>query len=225
MVFLILIILITVFLIVSVMGIIKRGILGGVSGKVANVIGGSWKGIEYLRAMPLSVANPRTTAQVANRDRFKSVTVLASEMLTTIVKPLWDRFAVSMSGYNDFCKTNKDVFSEGTFNHSSLILSRGKMDAPVGLFGSVNSTAHTFTVSWGTTLSDAYASADDEVYIAVLGADGSLAAASSGSAKRSEGTVTFSYPTTWKSTAAFAYVAFRRKDGTIVSNSAVIPLD
>ena len=106
------------------MGIIKRGILGGVSGKVANVIGGSWKGIEYLRSMPLSVANPRTTAQVANRDRFKSVTVLGSEMLTTVVKPLWDRFAVAMSGYNDFCRANKDVFSGGTFQVSSLVISR-----------------------------------------------------------------------------------------------------
>ena len=206
------------------MGVIKRGILGGVSGKVANVIGGSWKGIEYLRAMPLSVANPRTTAQVANRGRFKSVTVLASEMLTTIVKPLWDRFAVSMSGYNDFCKVNKDVFVDGTFQYSALVLSRGKMDAPTGLTGTANSSAHTVTVSWSNALSDAYASADDEVYVAVVGADGSFAAASSGSAKRSEGTVTFSYPSTWTGGQPYAFVAFRRKDGTIVSNSASIEL-
>lgn len=206
------------------MGIIKRGILGGVSGKVANVIGGSWKGIEYLRSMPLSVANPRTTAQVANRDRFKSVTVLASEMLTTIVKPLWDRFAVSMSGYNDFCRANKDVFSGGSFNYSSLILSRGKMDAPAGLSGTANTGAHTFTVSWSNALADAYASADDEVYVAVVGTDGSLAAASSGSAKRSEGTVTFSYPSSWSGGQPYAFIAFRRKDGTIVSNSAIIEL-
>lgn len=206
------------------MGIIKRGILGGVSGKVANVIGGSWKGIEYLRSMPLSVANPRTTSQVANRDRFKSVTVLASEMLTTIIKPLWDRFAVSMSGYNDFCKSNKDVFSGGTFKPASCVISRGKMDAPTGLSGTANPSAHTFTVSWGNALNDAYASADDEVYIAVVGADGSFAAASSGSAKRSEGTVTFSYPSTWSGGQPYAFIAFRRKDGTIVSNSASIEL-
>lgn len=206
------------------MGIIKRGILGGVSGKVANVIGGSWKGIEYLRAMPLSVANPRTTAQVANRDRFRSVTVLASEMLTTVVKPLWDRFAVSMSGYNDFCKVNKDVFSGGTFKHSSLIISRGKMDAPTGLTGTANPSAHTVTVAWSQDLSDAYASAGDEVYIAVIGSNGVFAAASSGSAKRSDGTVTFSYPSTWSGGQPYAFVAFRRPDGTIVSNSASVEL-
>lgn len=207
------------------MGIIKRGILGGVSGKVANVIGGSWKGIEYLRSMPLSVANPRTTSQVANRDRFKSVTVLASEMLTTIIKPLWDRFAVSMSGYNDFCKSNKDVFSGGTFQASSLVISRGKMDAPTGLTGTANSTAHTFTVSWSNALSDAYASADDEVYIAVVGSEGVFAAAVSGAVKRSAGTVTFDYPPTWRGGQPIAFVAFRRPDGTIVSNSASVVID
>ena len=207
------------------MGIIRRGILGGVSGKVANVIGGSWKGIEYLRSMPLSVANPRTTSQIANRDRFKSVTVLASEMLTTVVKPLWDRFAVSMSGFNDFCRVNKDVFNDGVFQESSLIISRGKMDAPTELTATENVPAHSFTVSWGTSLSDAYASADDEVYIAAIDGDGNFLAAVSGSVKRSAGTVTFSYPTTWTSISAYAYVAFRRKDGTIVSNSAIAPLN
>lgn len=202
------------------MGIIRRGILGGVSGKVANVIGGSWKGIEYLRSMPLSVANPRTTSQVANRDRFKSVTVLASEMLTTIVKPLWDRFAVSMSGYNDFCRVNKDVFNDGVFQPSSLVISRGKMDAPTGLSITANISAHTFTVTWSKDISDAYASANDEVYIAVVGSNGIFAAAVSGSVKRSDGTVTFSYPSTWSGGQPSAYVAFRRPDGTIVSNSA-----
>lgn len=207
------------------MGIIRRGILGGVSGKVANVIGGSWKGIEYLRSMPLSVANPRTTSQVANRNRFKSVTVLASEMLTTIVKPLWDRFAVSMSGYNDFCKVNKDVFNDGVFTPASFVISKGKMDAPANLVGTANIAGHTFTATWSTELSDAYASADDEVYIAVVGANGTFAAAVSGSIKRSAGTVTFSYPAAFTGEQPYIYVAFRRPDGTIVSNSAFVAVD
>ena len=34
------------------MGKIGKGILGGISGKVANVVGGNWKGIDYLRSKP-----------------------------------------------------------------------------------------------------------------------------------------------------------------------------
>ena len=51
------------------MGKIGKGILGGVSGKVANVVGASWKGIDYLRAKPQSVANPRSVLQVNQRTK------------------------------------------------------------------------------------------------------------------------------------------------------------
>ena len=33
------------------MGTINQGILGGFSGKVGTVIGGSWKGITYMRGI------------------------------------------------------------------------------------------------------------------------------------------------------------------------------
>ena len=52
------------------MGKIAQGILGGLSGKVGNVIGGSWKGIDYIRIKPSSVANPRTVGQVNQRTKF-----------------------------------------------------------------------------------------------------------------------------------------------------------
>ena len=45
------------------MGTIKRGILGGFKNKVGSVIGSSWKGIDTMRSMPLSVANPNTAKQ------------------------------------------------------------------------------------------------------------------------------------------------------------------
>lgn len=37
------------------MGTIKQGILGGFSGKVGNIVGASWRGIDYIRSMPASV--------------------------------------------------------------------------------------------------------------------------------------------------------------------------
>ncbi len=55
------------------MGTISQGILGGVSGKVGNVVGGNWKGIDYLRIMPASVANPQTEAQMDQRSKFVTV--------------------------------------------------------------------------------------------------------------------------------------------------------
>ena len=55
------------------MGTIKQGILGGFSGKVGNVIGGSWKGISYMRSRAQSVSNPKTVGQVGQRTKFSTV--------------------------------------------------------------------------------------------------------------------------------------------------------
>jgi hypothetical protein len=52
------------------MGTIKKGILGGFSGKVGTVVGASWKGIAYMRSLPQKVKNPRTTGQRSQRSKF-----------------------------------------------------------------------------------------------------------------------------------------------------------
>ena len=52
------------------MGIIKQSILGGFSGKVGTVVGGSCKGIFYMRVLAQNVKNPRTDAQMNQRSNF-----------------------------------------------------------------------------------------------------------------------------------------------------------
>ena len=55
------------------MGTIKKGILGGFSGKVGTVVGGSWKGIAYMRGQAQSIKNPRTARQVEQREKLKFI--------------------------------------------------------------------------------------------------------------------------------------------------------
>ena len=62
------------------MGKIKQGILGGFKGKVGTVIGASWNGISYMKGRPQSVRNPRTEAQVQQRNFFKELQGLVSQL-------------------------------------------------------------------------------------------------------------------------------------------------
>ena len=55
------------------MGKIKQGILGGFKGKVGTVIGASWNGIAYMKGLPQSQKDPKTAAQVAQRNFFREV--------------------------------------------------------------------------------------------------------------------------------------------------------
>ena len=59
---------------------IKQGILGGFRGTVGTVIGSSWNGIAYMKGKPQSVRNPRTDAQVQQREFFKEVQALVSQL-------------------------------------------------------------------------------------------------------------------------------------------------
>jgi len=58
---------------------ITKGILGGGRGKVANVVMGSWKGIDYLRAYAVP-SNPRTPRQVQRRGILTLASKVASEL-------------------------------------------------------------------------------------------------------------------------------------------------
>lgn len=62
------------------MGKIKQGILGGFKGKVGTAIGSSWNGIAYMKGLPQSVKNPRTDAQVQQREFFRQVQSLVTQL-------------------------------------------------------------------------------------------------------------------------------------------------
>ena len=93
------------------MGTIKRGILGGFSGKLGSVVGSSWKGIAVVKKRPLSVAQPVTDRKSKAQIRFSVITYTAKEILSDVIKPLLDRNKYKMSGFNLFSKINKECFT------------------------------------------------------------------------------------------------------------------
>jgi hypothetical protein len=205
------------------MGKIKQGILGGFSGKVAGVVGSSWKGINVMRAMPISVANPRTTPQVNQRNKFSQSILFASQILSTIIKPLWDRFAVQMSGYNAFIADNINNFNaEGLITPENLIFSKGKMAAVPGFMVQYDSTSHHFTLFWLDDLEDNYMSEDDVMSFGVFVTEvKDKVDAKSSVAVRSSLTYDYAPFKSPNSTETWHFwISFKRPDGTIVSNSS-----
>lgn len=202
------------------MGIIRRGILGGFSNRVGNVVGSSWKGIATMRVLPLSVANPRTAAQINVRKNFSGITKMASELLTSIVKPLNDRFAVRMSGYNLFIQRNSKAFQDdGTFQPSELTLSHGRL-SEVSI-RDVNVVDDLCSIQWDKTLTGSMDLSSDKVYaVALDSVTGEVLGQSSGTSDRFAGEVDFFVKST--ANAIAAYLAFLRADGTEVSPSSYI---
>ena len=60
------------------MGSFNRGIHGGFSGKVGNVVGAHWRGIDYMRSLPrVSKGRPVTEEQLMHRVRFAAAVAFA----------------------------------------------------------------------------------------------------------------------------------------------------
>jgi hypothetical protein len=117
---------------VIIMGKINQGILGGFSGSVGPVIGGSWKGIEYIRAKPMSYKYDPSEEQIAHTNQFTANIAFAKLVKSSLIKPIWNIMAVKMSGFNLFVKVNKDVFDETgqLADFENLILSVGNLPLP-----------------------------------------------------------------------------------------------
>lgn len=206
------------------MGVIRRGILGGFSGKVANVIGGSWKGIAYMRSQPLSVANPNTAGQVAQRGAFTQIVIVAKVLLSSVLKPLNDRFAQAMSGYNRFVQMSIEAFdTSGLSDASKFKISEGSLlgETVSDITTSLGDKNLAFTHSNSTGTGNALAS--DEVYGVAYAEEDENWGFSAANTDRSEGAAIIAMPTDVEvGDTITVWMALRKADGTLASNTSYL---
>lgn len=113
------------------MGTIKKGILGGFSGTVGNVVGANWKGIDYMRIKPADVRNPNSDLQSTQRLKFKTV-IRFLQPMTEYVRIGFKAYAVKMSAFNAAFKYNYHEALTGDYpnfeiDYSKALVSRGNL--------------------------------------------------------------------------------------------------
>lgn len=202
--------------------VIKRGILGGFQNKIANVVGSSWKGIATMRSLPISVANPRTAAQVTQRQQFSGVSKFASAILTPIIKPLWDRFAQQESGFNAFIRTNISAWVGDTLPDAYLILTSKGTVAPSNITSlGADSSDSRISVAWNAT-PGGNSLPTDQAYVVVMNETTGDVKGFANVAPRSAGTWQQNGVMDQPSGTSFVlWLSFKRADGSDVSNSEV----
>lgn len=114
---------------------IQAGILSQVRGAVGGVVGGTWKGKNYLRQR-VTPANPNTVAQQEKRGEFGRAVAFAKTILGPVLNTYVDPFQKYMSGFNWFIKQNKTKFTDSP-NYATFILTDGKLTSVTALGGTV----------------------------------------------------------------------------------------
>ena len=201
---------------------IPQGILGGIKGKIGGIIGTSWKGINVIKTAPLSVANPQTAGQVAQRTKFGNVVAFAVLILSVVIKPLWDRFASKQSGFNAFIQSNVSLFAaEMPVFGTGFIISKGKMASTSISSLVADAGASEVGLEWVDDSGSGYKLATDIPYAVVINhTQGTVNSYESLSNRENE---EINIPLDSALVAGDvidAYLAFKRADGTIVSNTS-----
>lgn len=203
------------------MGVIKRGILGGFSGRVANVVGGSWKGIAYMRSLPLSVANPDTAAQQAQRGAFGQSVAVAQQLLVGIIKPLWDRFAERMSGYNAWIQANIAQFdANGLATPADVVMSRGNLLGEAIFDITATAGTNLLGMTWNDSSGTGNALATDEAYLVGYNETKDIWGFTAANVTRQDLGDDVDLTNIESGDVCHGWLMFRRPDGTIVSDSS-----
>ena len=201
---------------------LPQGILGGVVGSVGTLVGTSWKGIPIIKTKPLSVSNPKTTKQLAQRGKMKNIVAFTQPILSTIVKPLNDRFAQRQSGYNLFVSRNIKLFeSEFPSPAGDLVVSRGKLGdtAITGVTAGNDDTE--LGIAINPALDNAFKQDTDLVYVLVVNETSGAIVGGVSQEVRGDAVIGFhTIEEFYTGDVLQIYLSFLRADGTMVSNTS-----
>ncbi len=207
------------------MGKISQGILGGFSGKVGNVIGGNWKGIDYMRVRPASVSNPQTEGQVDQRSKFSTVLGFL-QPLRGFLKIGFRGYAIKMTEFNSAMSYNVKnavigVYPDYVIDFESALISRG------GLTGALNPTVNSPAVgqvqfNWVDNSIDGNARPTDRAMVLVYNPARNEAVYVTDGSARSIGNHTLTVPDQYSGDTVYTFIAFISEDRKEVSNSKYV---
>lgn len=164
---------------------IQAGILSNVRGAVAGVVGGVWKGKNYVRAR-VTPANPNTLPQQEQRSKMRKCVAFGKLILGSVLIPFVNPYQKYMSGMNWFVKSNIALFGDTT-GYSQIKLSEGTL---FGLGEPLKDTDGTnISISWDPSQTGSNGAGTDLVTgVVVVKATGAVFT-SGASALRSSGTL------------------------------------
>lgn len=206
------------------MGKIGKGIQG-VSGKVANVVGANWKGIDYIKAKTLSVRNPRTDLQVNQRTKFALVLRFLQPNLY-FIKVGYKNFSVKKSHFNSAMSYILNNAISGTFpsyiiDYSLALLSRGSLSGALNPVFNL-STAGQVEFSWDDNSGEGSALATDKVMAVVYNPLKGESVFITGGALRSDLSQVLQIPNSYSGDELEMFIGFMNAEVKQISNSAYI---
>jgi hypothetical protein len=207
------------------MGVINKGILGGVAGTVGNVVGGNWKGIDYLRSKPASVANPKTPKQQAQRSKFTLVLNFLKP-LTSLLAIGFKNYANGQTGFNVAMSYNVKNAITGAFpnfavNYPVTLISKGNLTG-ASTPAVASTVAKNIVFTWLNNAGTGNALATDTAILVAFFPTLNEAVYQVTTIARSAATGTLTCPAKYSTKQAHCWLIFQTADGQLQATSNYI---
>lgn len=112
------------------MGRIKKGILGGFSGKVGAVVGANWRGVDYMRGLPRKSNKPASVAQLAQQNKMallRGFLLGVSDIIETCFQNIEKHTAMNDALSYNLLNTISGIYPEQSINFQQLLFSKGEL--------------------------------------------------------------------------------------------------
>ncbi|WP_285007986.1 DUF6266 family protein [Pedobacter faecalis] len=199
----------------------SNGINGPVSGKVGSVVGASWRGVDYMRSLPVKTKES-SEAQLAQQEKF-AVAVAWLKPLLEIINVGYHHIKIGMTPHNAAMSyylteavtgTAPDFvinFSKAIFSEGPLITSFVTEVTPAG--------SCLLNFKWENAPDSIYSSVDDRATFVLYNPQKEKFVLYQSVAARGERSVTLSIPNKSSGDTVHGYLFFVRADGEAVSTT------
>lgn len=200
------------------MGTIKKGILGGFSGTVGNVVGANWKGIDYMRIKPAEVSNPNSDLQTTQRLKFATV-IRFLQPMTEFIRIGFKAYAVKMSAFNaafsyNYHEALTGVYPTFKIDYPNVLVSRGNLQgAHSPSIGS--ELAGSVKVTWNNNSGSSLANDSDVVMLLLFNPDSNQVVYLLNAGTRADEKVDMNVPAGFSGQTVHGYLTFMAIEGAM----------
>jgi hypothetical protein len=199
----------------------NKGVLGGFSGKVGPVVGGSWNGIDYIRSLPTIKKNRQfSEEQDIQRAKFSAAANFLKALQPLLMTTFKD--GNKMTGHNAALSyTLKNavvgVYPDISIDYSLTQVARGTLPNAITP-AAVSADAEKIRFSWGDNTGVGTAKPTDKVILVAYHPASLTPVYTMGAAKRSDGTAQLALPG-MSGKEVETWIAFMSEKGKDVSSS------
>ncbi len=208
------------------MGNYQKGILGGFSGKVGNVVGVRWRGRDIMRSLPSRGNYSPTQLQIDQRERFKTVVAFLTP-IKEVVSVFFGKQQGDKSPYNLATSYHlREALLPGPIegyiiNYLKVLISKGD------LRGLTNATATQgggteVTINWDDNSGQGNASATDELVVVAYCEDLDLFEIALPAGTRDLATIQMPLPAYWAGQEVQVWASFVTADQKLAATSTYL---